>query len=92
LQLHTSLIGGHSGFLKTYQRIKKDFFLEILKTDIQNFLVECLVFQQNKGENQDLGYFTTIIHTNAALGRGLNGFIIGLPKSEGKNFIVVVLD
>jgi hypothetical protein len=26
LELHTSPIGGHSGFLKTYHRIKKDFF------------------------------------------------------------------
>jgi hypothetical protein len=26
LELHTSPIGGHSGFLKTYHRVKKDFF------------------------------------------------------------------
>jgi hypothetical protein len=26
LELHTSLVGGHSGFLKTYHRVKKDFF------------------------------------------------------------------
>jgi hypothetical protein len=45
LELHTSPIGGHSGFLKTYHRIKKDFFWEGLKTDVQNFVVECLVFQ-----------------------------------------------
>lgn len=25
LELHTSLVGGHSGFLKTYHRINKDF-------------------------------------------------------------------
>jgi len=26
LEFHTSPIGGHSGFLKTYHRVKKDFF------------------------------------------------------------------
>jgi hypothetical protein len=45
LELHTSPIGGHSRFLKTYHMIKKDFFWEGLKTDVQKFVVECLVFQ-----------------------------------------------
>jgi hypothetical protein len=45
LELHTSPIGGHLGFLKTYHNIKKDFFWEGLKIDVQNFMVECMVFQ-----------------------------------------------
>ena len=44
LELNTSPLGGHSMFLKTYHRIKKDFFWDGLKYDIQNFMVECLVF------------------------------------------------
>jgi hypothetical protein len=31
LELHTSPVGGHSGFLKTYHRVKKDFFWMALK-------------------------------------------------------------
>ena len=27
LEFHTSPLGGHSGFLKTYHRVKKEFFL-----------------------------------------------------------------
>jgi hypothetical protein len=50
LELHTSPVGGHSGFLKTYHRVMKDFFGDGLKTDVQRFVVECLVFQQNKVE------------------------------------------
>jgi hypothetical protein len=50
MEFHTSPIGGHSGFLKTYHMIKKDFFWEGLKIDYQNFVCECLVFQQNNGE------------------------------------------
>jgi hypothetical protein len=32
LELHTSPVGGHLGFLKTYHRVKKDFFWDGLKT------------------------------------------------------------
>ena len=50
LELHTSPVGGHSGFLKTYHRVKKDLFCDGLKTDVQRFVVESVVFQQNKVE------------------------------------------
>ena len=50
LELHTSPLGRHSGFLKTYHRVKKDFFWDDLKSEIQNFVAKCLVFQQNKVE------------------------------------------
>jgi hypothetical protein len=43
LELHTSPVGGHSGFLKTYHRVKKHFFGDGLKIDVQRFLVECSV-------------------------------------------------
>ena len=48
LELHTSPLGGHSGFLKNYHKVKIKFFWDGLKYDIQNFVAECLVFQQNK--------------------------------------------
>ena len=48
LELHTSLVGGNSRFLKTYPRAKKEIFWEGLKSDVRSFMVECLVFQQNK--------------------------------------------
>jgi hypothetical protein len=38
LELYTSPVGGHSGFLKTYHRVKKDFFWDGLKTDVQRFV------------------------------------------------------
>ena len=50
LEFHTSPIGGHSRFLKTYHRIKKNFLWEGLKNDVQKFVFECVVCQQNKGE------------------------------------------
>jgi hypothetical protein len=34
LELHTSPLRGHLGFLQTYHRVKKDFFWDGLKSDI----------------------------------------------------------
>ena len=50
MELHTSPLGGHSRFLKTYHRVKKEFFLDGLKSEIQNFEAKCLVCEQNKVE------------------------------------------
>jgi len=47
MELHTSPLGGHSRFLKTYHMVKKDYFWDGLKLDIQKFVAEC---QQNKVE------------------------------------------
>ena len=49
-ELHTSLIRGHSRFLKTYHKVKKEYFWEGLKYDVQRFVEKCLVSQQNKVE------------------------------------------
>jgi len=48
LELHTFPLGGNLGFLKTYHKFKKEIFWDGLKSDIQKFVVECFVFQQNK--------------------------------------------
>ena len=50
LKLHTSLVGGHLGFLKSYHRVKKEFFWKFLKYDVIRFVEKCLVYQQNKVE------------------------------------------
>jgi hypothetical protein len=50
-QLHASPIGGHSGFLVTYQRVKKLFYWPHMKDTIQKFVAACLVCQQAKSEH-----------------------------------------
>jgi hypothetical protein len=45
LELHTSLVRGHSVFLNTYHRVKKEFFWDVLKTDVQRFVAECFFCQ-----------------------------------------------
>ena len=72
--------------------VKKEFFWDGLKFDIQNFLAECLVFQQNKVEaikTSDLQHLSIPSQLWEDISMDL---IIGLPKSEGKSVIMVVVD
>jgi hypothetical protein len=93
LELHTSPVGGHSGFLKTYHRVKKDFFWDGLKTDVQRFVVECLVCQQNKVETIKTPSLLQPLSIPSQRWEEVSmDFITGLPKSEGKSVIMVIVD
>jgi len=87
LELNNSPLGWNSGYLKTYDRVMKEFFWDGLKSDIQKFVAECLVFQQNRVE---------IIKTLSIPGQCWEevsmDIITGLPKYEGKSVIMVVFD
>jgi hypothetical protein len=93
LELHTSLVGGNSRFLKTYHRVKREFFWDGLKTDVQRFLVECLVFQKNKVETiKTPGILQPLAIPSQRREEVSMDFITGLPKSEGKSVIMVIVD
>jgi hypothetical protein len=93
LELHTSPVGGHSRFLKTYHRVKKDFFWDGLKTDVQRFVAECLVCQQNKVETiKTPGLLQPLSIPSQRWEEVSMDFITGLPKSEGKSVIMVIVD
>jgi hypothetical protein len=93
LELHTSPVGGHSGFLKTYHRVKKDFFWDGLKTNVQRFVAECVVFQQNKVETiKTPGLLQPLSIPSQRWEEVSMDFITGLPKYEGKSVIMVIVD
>lgn len=48
--LHASPIGGHSGALVTYIRIKQSFAWPRMKSDVQEFVAACQICQQAKTE------------------------------------------
>jgi hypothetical protein len=91
LEFHTSPVGGHSSFLKTYDRVKKEYFWDVLKTDVQRFVEECLVFQQNKVEKiNTLGLLQPLAIPSQHWEEVSMDFIIVLPKFEGKSVIMVI--
>jgi hypothetical protein len=93
LEFHTSPVGGHSGFLKTYHRVKKDFFWDGLKTNVQRFVAECVVCQENKVETiKTPGLLQPLSIPSQRWEEVSMDFITGLPKSEGKSVIMVIVD
>lgn len=48
--LHDNAIGGHSGAMATYQRIKKLFEWKGLKLAVEDYVRQCTVCQQAKHE------------------------------------------
>jgi hypothetical protein len=79
--------------LKTYHRVKKDFLGDDLKTDVQRFVAKCLVFQKNKVETiKTLGLLQPLAIPSQQWEEVSMDFITGLPKSEGKSVIMVIVD
>jgi hypothetical protein len=101
-ELHATPTTGHSGFTKTYDKVKHSFFSDGMKQDIHKFFVECEVCQRNKGEIvkspgtlQLLSIPPTIwkdISMDFITGDISMDFITGLPKSGNKSVIMVVVD
>jgi len=90
MELHTSPLEGHLGFLETYHRVKKEFFWDGLKSDIQKFVAECLVCQQNKVETiKTPGLLKPLSIPSQCWEEVSMDFITGLPKFEGKSVIMV---
>jgi hypothetical protein len=90
---HDTAAGGHSGVVVTAQKVGSLFYWKKQQKHIRQFVRECSICQQNKHENVltpgllqpqpvPLAPFTDISMD----------FIEGLPKSEGKEVILVVVD
>ena len=72
--------------------VKKDFFWDGIKSNVQKFVVECLVFQQNKVETIKTPSLLQPLATPSQHWEEVSMyFITGLPKSEGKSVIMVVV-
>jgi RNase H-like domain found in reverse transcriptase/Reverse transcriptase (RNA-dependent DNA polymerase)/Integrase zinc binding domain/Retroviral aspartyl protease/Ty3 transposon capsid-like protein/Integrase core domain/Chromo (CHRromatin Organisation MOdifier) domain len=91
--LHDSSLGGHSGILGTYQRVRKLFHWPKLKNDVLQHVQRCDTCQLNKGENiSSPGLLEPIPIPTGAWEVLTMDFVCGLPRSEGKDVIMVVID
>ncbi|KAJ3701343.1 hypothetical protein LUZ61_005048 [Rhynchospora tenuis] len=92
-EFHGSNLGGHSGSLVTYKRMKALFYWPGMKQFIVDHIRHCEVCQMTKPEHvPSPGLLQPLpIPSEAWNSIGMD-FITGLPKSEGKEVLLVVVD
>lgn len=91
--LHDSAVGGHSGGQATYHRLKRLFWWKGLKADVLEYVKQCDVCQHAKGEKtHPHGLLQPLPIPQGAWQDLTMDFIEGLPKSEGCDTILVVVD
>jgi hypothetical protein len=86
-------VEGHSRGQATYHRVKRLFWWKGLKAYVNDFIKQCCVCQQAKVERiHSLGLLQPLSIPQGAWQDLTMYFIEGLPKSEGYDSILVVVD
>jgi hypothetical protein len=92
-ELHCGKMGGHSGWLRTYKRISRNFLWPGIKKHVKTFVAECVVCQQVHYETLSP---PGLLQPNAipqSIWTAISmDFIEGLPNNAGKSAILVVVD
>lgn len=92
-ELHAAAVGGHSGIRPTYLRLKNLFYWPGMKIQVEEFVKQCRVCQHVKHEHVHPAGTLQPLHVPArAWGDVTMDFIEGLPRSEGADVILVVVD
>ena len=90
---HDAPVVGHPGFLKNYHKVREIFTWKSLKYDVLMYVKEFSVCQQNKVEHSHLaGLLQPLPIPDKTWESVSMDFITGLPKSQGKDSIYVVVD
>jgi galactose-1-phosphate uridylyltransferase len=90
---HDSAAGGHSGTIVTAKRVANGFYWKGQQKYIRQYTRECPICQQNKFENTHTpGLLQPLPILIAPFLDNSMDFVEGLPKSEGREVIFVVVD
>lgn len=90
---HSSALGGYSGTKVTYQRLKNHFAWKGMKQAVHEYIKQCPVCQQAKHTNSHPAGLLQPLPIPEGVWRDLSmDFVEGLPKSQGCNVILVVVD
>ena len=82
-EVHLTGVGGHSGYLPTYHRIKQSLTWPHMKQAIKDFIKECTVYQQAKVDHSKLPRLLQPLPIpDQAWKVVCLDFIEGLPKSN----------
>lgn len=91
--VHTSSVGGHSGRDATLKRLKHLFYWKGMNKEVQQYIRECTVCQACKYDSQSTyGLLQPLPIPKGVWVDISTDFVEGLPKSQGKEVIWVVID
>lgn len=90
---HDTAIGGHSGALKTYQRAAAEVYWPGMQTAIRDYVAQCETCQRNKGSTLAPAGLLQPLPVPVQVWDDITmDFIEGLPRSDGWDCILVVVD
>ena len=91
--VHDSPLGGHSGFLKTLHRAKKDWFWWGMKKDLKDYIKCCEVCQRIKHETtKPAGLLQPLAIPYKPWTDISMDFVESLPKSQKQDVVLVIVD
>nr|GEV63184.1 Ty3/gypsy retrotransposon protein [Tanacetum cinerariifolium]GEV63232.1 Ty3/gypsy retrotransposon protein [Tanacetum cinerariifolium] len=89
VEFHSSTLGGHAGFLRTYARITNYFFWLGMRRDIHDYIRSCQICQRAKtSQLHPAGLLSPIPIPNQVWEDVAMDFMTGLPNSRGYTTIV----
>ena len=90
---HSNPFGGHSGILVTYQKLKGTFYWKHMYKDVYDFITACNTCQRHKsGLSAYPGLLQPLPVPEHVWSDISMDFIEGVPKSHGKQVILVMVD
>jgi len=90
---HTTPLGGHAGIFRTYRRIGQSLHWMGMKKSVNDHVQACVVCQQNKYQTcSPQGLLQPLPIPKTVWEEISMDFIIRLPKSGGKDAVLVVVD
>lgn len=92
-EYHDGPLAGHSGDLKTYQRIAREWYWPGMRREVMKYVLGCEVCQKNKHSTlRPAGLLHPLPIPSQVWEEVGQDFVEGLPTSQGKDTIMVVVD